>query len=94
MIRFVFLSALALSACATVDVRSVPGPGGEQVYQATCYDEGLAPCMEKAASICRGEYHLLHDSAESRPVMLSGGLLVSSTANRLLFKCGKAEVAH
>ena len=87
--RFALLLATLLSGCT--EVRAVRGPDGEQMFQVTCYDEGPAPCMNRAAKICKSGYKIVSQSADEQGYIMTGagGSIVggTSTANHMLVTC-------
>lgn len=93
-----FVLAIVLSgsvACVHTSVKSVPGPGGEMIYEAQCNGNRAtyADCMKVAARTC-GEkpYELLDRNAESgfAPVHnYSTGetMYVNTSKKQMLFRC-------
>lgn len=75
----ILISALAMTACMSIQPKPVTGPDGSQDQLISCMK--VEDCYNQARKICKGNYKIINTSTESL-----GNEGFSST--NLLIKCG------
>lgn len=88
----IYMGALLLAGCITA--KPVALPSGEQGFAIDCggpYE--VSDCMNKAAEVCRGPYHIVDQSAASGGGAMmpagNGAIFVPANERIMVVGCGK-----
>lgn len=79
---------ILLTGCVHTSVRSVMGPDGEAVFEASCNGNHgtFGDCMQVASQICEGPYEVM-DKDSSVGVGSYNGDVFSKVHRQMLFRC-------